>query len=68
MKKIIIKLIEFLKEDLLKDRKVFEVLGSKVTVETAEKELSGVGFSETLRNDFIVEVEGKFKRMIKVKV
>ena len=59
---------EFLKEDLLKDRKVFEVLGSKVTVETAEKELSGVGFSETLRNDFIVEVEGKFKRMIKVKV
>ena len=58
---------ENLRTDLDKDRKVFEVLGSKVKVEPAENELSGLGFSETVRNDIYLEIEGKFKRIIKVK-
>lgn len=57
---------EFLKEDLNKDRKVFEVLGSKITVDNTENELSGLGFSETVRNHVFVEVEGTFKRILKV--
>lgn len=58
---------EFLKEDFSADRKVFEILGSKVEAEKVEDELSGIGFSETLRNDLIVEVHGAFKRIVKVK-
>jgi len=59
---------EFLNESLSKDRKVFEVLGSKVEVEKVENELSGLGFSDTIRNHVILEVEGSFKRVIKVKI
>lgn len=58
---------EFLREDFSADRRVFEILGSRVEVEKVEDELSGIGFSETLRNDVIVEVSGVFKRLIKVK-
>jgi hypothetical protein len=58
---------EFLSEDLLKNKKVFELLGGKLDVEKLPGELSGVGFSETVRNHLFVEVEGKFKRVIKVK-
>ncbi len=58
---------EFLKEDLAADRKVFEVLGSKITVDPTENELSGLGFSETVRTDAFFEVEGNFKRIVKVK-
>lgn len=58
---------EFLKKELDKDRKVFEVLGSKVKVDSVPNELSGLGFSDTQRNEVILEVEGKFKRTIKVK-
>lgn len=57
---------EFLKDELSKDRKVFEVLGSKVTVESSENELSGLGFSDTVRNHVFVEVDGTFKRILKV--
>ncbi len=58
---------EFLRQDLDKDRKVFEVLGSQVSVEPAQNELSGIGFSETLRKEMIVEVAGAFKRTLRIK-
>ena len=58
---------EFLKEDLMKERKVFELLGNKVSVDSTKNELSGLGFSDTVKNDIIVEVEGAFKRMLKIK-
>lgn len=57
---------EFLTPELDADRKVFEVLGSKVNVDKAEDELSGIGFSDTARNHVFVEVEGAFKRVVKV--
>ena len=57
---------EFLKEDLDKNRKVFEVLGSKLTVEPSDKQLTGVGFSDTQRNSVICKVEGSFTRTLKV--
>lgn len=57
---------EFLDESLMKDRKVFEMLASKIEVESTEDELSGVGFSETAKNSLILEVEGSFKRTIKL--
>lgn len=57
---------EFLREDLSQDRKVFEVLGSKIDVEKVPNELSGIGFSETMRNHLFVQVEGAFKRVLKI--
>jgi len=55
-----------LKEDLTKHRKVFEVLGSKMRVESSENQLSGLGFSSTQKNDVIVKVEGSFNRVIRL--
>jgi hypothetical protein len=58
---------EFLCDELSANRKVMEVLASKITVASAEgAELSGLGFSETIRNEVYLEVEGAFKRVIKV--
>jgi hypothetical protein len=59
---------EFLKEELTTNRKVFEVLGAKLKVEPSDRQLTGVGFSDTQRNSFIVRVEGQFKRTLKVTV
>lgn len=58
---------EFLKPELDKDRKVFEILGSRIDVASVDNELSGLGFSDTVRNHLFVEVEGAFKRTLKVK-
>lgn len=59
---------EFLKPELSeKHRKVFEILGSKVKIEDTDNQLSGLGFSETVRNRLIVQVEGKFKRTVKIR-
>lgn len=57
---------EFLKPELEKARKVFEILGAKVEVAPTENELSGLGFSETVRNHLYVEVESAFKRTLKI--
>lgn len=58
---------EMLRQDLDKDRKVFEMLAARVSVEPTENELSGLGFSETVRNDIVMEISGTFKRLIRVK-
>ena len=58
---------EQLRQDLDKDRKVFELLGSKIEVEPSSDELSGVGFCDTERNNIVVEIESAFKRLLKIK-
>ena len=57
---------EFLKEELLKQKRVFEALGSKMRVEDSDEQLSGLGFSSTQRNSLICKVEGHTTRMIKL--
>lgn len=57
---------EFLKEELLQHKRVFEALGSKMRVEESGNQLSGLGFSTTKRNSIIAKIEGSFKRVIKV--
>lgn len=59
---------EFLRQDLDADRKTFEMLAGKVAVETVPAELSGLGFSDTIRSSVIVEVEGSLKRTLRVKL
>jgi hypothetical protein len=57
---------EFLNDELTKNRRVFEVLGSRLKVEPSDRQLTGVGFSSTQRNSIICRVEGNFKRTLKV--
>lgn len=58
---------EFLCQELAAHRKVTEALAGKIEVQAAEgAELSGLGFSDTMRNHLFVEVEGSFKRTLKV--
>lgn len=57
---------EFLKEDLLEHKRVFEALGSKMRVESSDEQLSGLGFSSTQRNAMVCKLEGSFTRTIKI--
>lgn len=58
---------EFLKRDLEQHKRVFEALGSRMSVEDVEDQLSGVGFSTTKRNDILVKVKGQAERIVRVK-
>lgn len=57
---------EFLSAELHKDRKVFEVLGSKTKVDMDGDQMSGLGFSSTQRNSVVVKVSGDINKLIKV--
>ena len=57
---------EFLKQELLPERKVFEALANKMKVAPSDEQLSGVGFSSTQKAEFIVKVTGSFTRTLKV--
>lgn len=56
---------EFLKEEFMEHKRVFEALGSKMKVEKSANQLSGLGFSATKRNSLICKVDGSFSRVIK---
>jgi hypothetical protein len=57
---------EYLKNDLIEHKRVFEALGSKMRVAPSEEQLSGVGFSSTQRNSLVVRVTGHVNRTLKV--
>jgi hypothetical protein len=58
---------EFLQEDLMKHKRVFEALGGKMKVEEVDNQLSGLGFSLTQRGEIVVKVKGQIERIMKVK-
>lgn len=58
---------EFLRGDLVKHRKVFEMLGDKMQCEVTDTQLSGIGFSSTKRDEIICKVTGNFTRTLKIK-
>lgn len=60
---------ENLLPDLLKHRKVMEVLGATcaIKVNAASRQLSGLGFNSTVRDEVVLRLGGSFKRVIRVK-
>ena len=53
--------------ELAKHRKVLEVLGNTAMVEPSDKQLSGLGFNATVRDEVIVKLGGTHRRMLKIK-
>ena len=58
---------ENLISDLLAHRKVMEVLSANNHIDSTDKQLSGLGFNSTVREELILKLAGTHKRMIKVK-
>lgn len=58
---------EFLNSELLEHRKVMEVLGDTSKLEPAAKQLCGLGFNSTVKDDLILKLSGSHKRTIKIK-
>lgn len=57
---------EYLTPELRKHRKVFELLGDKMSVAPTNNQLSGVGFSHVLKKNVILKVSGTHTRLINV--
>ncbi len=58
---------ENLNADLTQHRKVLEVLGATSMITPTDKQLSGLGFNATVKDELIVKIQGSFKRMLKIK-
>ena len=57
---------EVLSNELTPNRKVLEIVGGKMRTQETPDQLSGLGFSDTMKNEVIVKVTGKTERVLKV--
>ncbi len=57
---------EFLQEELMEHKHVFEALAGRCSVPDSENQLSGLGFSETRRAHVFLKVKGSFERLLKI--
>lgn len=58
---------ENLLPEVAQHRKVLEVLGATSMIEPADKQLSGLGFNATVRDEVVLRLSGTHKRVIKLK-
>jgi hypothetical protein len=57
---------ENLLPELATHRKVLEVLGTQTMINSTDKQLSGLGFNSTVKDEVILKLQGTHKRVIKV--
>lgn len=53
--------------ELLEHKRVLEVLGNTAMIPSTEKQLSGLGFNSTVRDELILKLSGTHKRIVKIK-
>lgn len=58
---------ENLLPELAAHRKVLEVLGTTNMIEPSNKQLSGLGFNATVKDELILRLSGSHKRVVKIK-
>lgn len=58
--------VDQLNSELMGIRKAIDLLGNYKMVEPADKQLSGLGFNSTVRDEIIVRVSGSHKRVLKI--
>jgi hypothetical protein len=58
--------VDQLHSDLMPVRKAIDLLGNYKQVQPAEKQLAGIGFNATQRDELIVKVKGSHQRVIKI--
>ena len=57
---------EFMRQELMEHKRVFEALGGKMKVAYVDDQLSGIGFSTTKRENLVVKVKGATDRVMKI--
>jgi hypothetical protein len=57
---------EYLDNPLLEHKRVLEALGSMMRVKETKDQLSGLGFSSTLRNSVVLKLDGQTSRTVKI--
>lgn len=57
---------EYLQQDLLAHKRVFEALGGMMRVPDTDDQLSGLGFSSTRRGSLICKIDGRVSRTVKI--
>lgn len=57
---------EYLQQDLMVHKRVFEALGGMMRVKDTEDQLSGLGFSSTQRGSLICKIDGRVTRTVKI--
>jgi hypothetical protein len=58
--------VDQLNSELMSVRKDIDMLGNYKLVEPADKQLSGIGFNSTVRDELIVRVKGTHQRVLKI--
>jgi hypothetical protein len=58
--------VDQLNSELMANRKAIDLLGNYKMVEPSDKQLSGVGFQSTVRDEVIVKVKGTHQRVLKI--
>jgi hypothetical protein len=53
--------------ELAKFKSIMETLGATRFIDSTDKQLSGLGFNATVRDELIVKLSGTFKRVVKIK-
>lgn len=60
--------LEYLRGDLHDVRRALQTLVNKMRVEPSEEQVSGIGFSESMQDNFIAKVYGQTVRIVKVNI